>query len=1110
MEFTVGNIITLFIVAIVLVIYRQLDKNNRSLEKIKRYSEKIKDELDSYIESKTVEVKNFAIELDVHQETGKAILNRIAGAEGDLESKAAYIEKMYERINEYDRALNELTQMTGRVQNNLDRLHEESEFVDKVGKRVKEAGLSIVKLEKAIPGLTSEFAKENIKELKVVRSVVLKDTQKVVSRIQDEISVSENRINEFSEMVKSLDNTRESMKKETEESIRRFLDDQIYKTEQAGEHLTAELSDRFDTILARKTEEADGIETGMNAAFEKISESFSSVAEVSKGKIEQFGAEAKLIEDSFENALKDASERGATLKGQAFDSVKNKIDQDADKLRKDFEDTFSEINRSVSHRLEEFGKTYETIAEKSRKDLEKLSADLGTSDIALRDRILGVESRVDEYEENLNYRFTKLESLSMDMDSLEENLRAAMDQTVTRIGADFRDYEKQQNQVQDEYKQKMSEEMTELYEGINNLELELNGLKNRAYENVAKGLKVFEDDFFSDLKTRNIAMEEKLIEWQGGVDKNLEDLARTGDEKREGLEKEYSEKLRSRLEELQERIFANQLKFETQVADFQTRIEERMNQSDSSIISTEESIKKELVEIQESAKTAFSREFIEYNSEVSARLKKSDREIGTRLTDLGENIDQKGKELLGLTANVQSELTLWQAKILQEMKESQTEIKSGYEDLKKDVFNNIAQIQSDCESQKEDLIISTQEERARIRNELKENASGVIQLETDLRNKTEASMENFKREYETFILEIQKRNRDMQIEFDKKIKDFRMISSETKDKTDQLQKKLYGKIEENYKILAVNLQEIDKRQKGFISQTKIFDRADSLKVHLQESIEDLKTELIRVEAQGTEVRETERKFTSIKKLGEDVNSKLSRFLAEKRHIEEMEGDFKKLIIISQSVDTKLSQVTNSHDDLQAIQVKIRNLMELEKEVALKYERLEKKDQIIENTTISVDKNFQLLSDLDDQIRTLNDEVTNIPEKIHDISSKIEVLSRNKSKAEETVKQVKGLDAILKDIENRIKNMQKAREWLAKTETRMEEVFRQAEEQVKLLGTILKDGNKPGSDSKGAPPLGVRDVVTRLAHQGWSIQQIASATKLSRGEVELILELLPKK
>jgi DNA-binding NarL/FixJ family response regulator len=89
-------------------------------------------------------------------------------------------------------------------------------------------------------------------------------------------------------------------------------------------------------------------------------------------------------------------------------------------------------------------------------------------------------------------------------------------------------------------------------------------------------------------------------------------------------------------------------------------------------------------------------------------------------------------------------------------------------------------------------------------------------------------------------------------------------------------------------------------------------------------------------------------------------------------------------------------------------------------------------------------------------------------------------------------------------------MQKAREWLAKTETRLEEINTQAREQVKLLGSLLKEGKKDGRDREGAPSMGAREMVTRLAHQGWSVEEIARATKLSRGEVELILEIIPRK
>ncbi|MCD6397436.1 MAG: hypothetical protein J7L71_07835, partial [Spirochaetaceae bacterium] len=750
MEFTIGNIITLLIVVIILAIYRQMDKNNRSLEKIKRYSEKIKDELDIYIDSKTIEVKNFAIELDVHQETGKAILNRIVKAEENLDTRADHIDKMYERINEYDKALDELTQMTGRVQENLNRLHDESEFVDKVGKRVKDAGLGILSLEKNISGLKHEFAKENIKELKIVRSVVLKDTQKVVAQIKNDINTSEARINNFTAMVKELEATKDIMKKDTVDSIQSFLDDQIYRTEQSAEQLTAELVDRFETILSGKSGQVESIESGMQTVLDNISEKFTSISNNSKQDLLQFKDQVKVVEGSFSDSLQAAAERGKFLEDEVFAAVKQKIDSDIIKVTEGYNKNLNEISRLVSDKLSNFNNTYTEITDNNKKELEEISMELTASDKSIRNRIEGVESRVNEYEDSINYKFAKLEDISGDLDSLEKNLRISMDQSVAAIEAEFMSYSKQQDQVQKDYKQKLSDEMKELDEGLNALEIELNGLKNRAYENVAKGLKVFEDDFFSDLKNKNVVMEEKIIEWQGGIDKTLEDLALSGENNRIEVEKNYSEALQLKLAELQERIFSNQLKFENQVTDFQSRIEGRMSHTDTSVESIEEAIKKNLIDIKESTKATFSREFVEFNTGVNTQLKKSERDINSKLKKIEELVEQKAKEVIGFAENSRSEVTIWQAKILQDMKEAESEMTTGYEDIKKEVFNNITQIKSDFESQKEDLIINTQEERSRIKNELKENAAGIIQLESDLRSKTDNSLENFNREYDAF------------------------------------------------------------------------------------------------------------------------------------------------------------------------------------------------------------------------------------------------------------------------------------------------------------------------------------------------------------------------
>jgi hypothetical protein len=84
-------------------------------------------------------------------------------------------------------------------------------------------------------------------------------------------------------------------------------------------------------------------------------------------------------------------------------------------------------------------------------------------------------------------------------------------------------------------------------------------------------------------------------------------------------------------------------------------------------------------------------------------------------------------------------------------------------------------------------------------------------------------------------------------------------------------------------------------------------------------------------------------------------------------------------------------------------------------------------------------------------------------------------------------------------------MQVARDWLARTETRFDEINKQVQEQVKLFGALLKDEGKLPK-TKGAPSIAARDNAIKLARQGWKVDEIATALKMSKGEVELILEM----
>jgi DNA-binding NarL/FixJ family response regulator len=90
----------------------------------------------------------------------------------------------------------------------------------------------------------------------------------------------------------------------------------------------------------------------------------------------------------------------------------------------------------------------------------------------------------------------------------------------------------------------------------------------------------------------------------------------------------------------------------------------------------------------------------------------------------------------------------------------------------------------------------------------------------------------------------------------------------------------------------------------------------------------------------------------------------------------------------------------------------------------------------------------------------------------------------------------------------METLAKAREWLARTETRLMEINNETQQKIKLFGTLSKR-DRGLRKSPGSPDLSTREVVVKLAREGWKSDEIARQTKLSQGEVELILELTPK-
>jgi DNA repair exonuclease SbcCD ATPase subunit len=321
---------------------------------------------------------------------------------------------------------------------------------------------------------------------------------------------------------------------------------------------------------------------------------------------------------------------------------------------------------------------------------------------------------------------------------------------------------------------------------------------------------------------------------------------------------------------------------------------------------------------------------------------------------------------------------------------------------------------------------------------------------------------------------------------------------------------LVSETDERIAQVKSGIDEASRHISEFTTQTRLFDKADELRLALERRMEDLKGDLSGLDQRRAEAAQLEAQFVKIRRLEDEVNSKMTRFLSEKHRLEVMEKDFNKLIQTSQAVEEKLRDVTNSDDILQTMQVQLHKLEDAIKDAEEKFQRLEKKNQVLDATADGIDKNYKLLEETETALKRCSEEIEKSRDELDSFQPSIEKLAAADKEAKAAVDKLSLLDTSLTEIEERIQSMQTAREWLARAETRFEELNKETQEMVRFKGALQKEeGRKSGSGtagSKGAPPIAARENVIKLARQGWGADEIARTLKLSRGEVDLILEL----
>ncbi|MCD2331523.1 hypothetical protein LRB42_04975, partial [Borreliella burgdorferi] len=285
----------------------------------------------------------------------------------------------------------------------------------------------------------------------------------------------------------------------------------------------------------------------------------------------------------------------------------------------------------------------------------------------------------------------------------------------------------------------------------------------------------------------------------------------------------------------------------------------------------------------------------------------------------------------------------------------------------------------------------------------------------------------------------------------------------------------------------------------------IFLEAYSLKDKLEKLWETLKNEIELAQEYKNNFENVNKEFYNIQKETLGIIEIFNELKVEQESIKSIKNDFNRFFEFYSSFDSRYKSLIESYDEMQIYKAKIKEIADEQRTILDNYERISNKESILKSTIESVDKNFDLINEVEKRFNNLSKESAKFQDNLKDMENVVSSLLLNKGLSEEVLINAQNLKEMLLDIENKLKNTLTMREKVVKSETRLENLNIAAEERIKTLGILVKTDSKY-QDNVGLNNETVRNSVIKLMRQGWSAEEISRATKLSIGEVELILEL----
>ncbi|MDR3122351.1 MAG: hypothetical protein LBU16_01040 [Treponema sp.] len=894
--FSPGNLLTLGIVALVLILFRQLDRNNRTLEKMRKYGDRLKDELTEFVAQKEAAVRDYGVDLDVHQKQAKELLNRIQTSDDSLAAKAEVVANFNERLKTYDSTLGELVRMTARVQENLNRIQDESSFVEGVGRRIAETKEKLGSIEKGLEDFELRFERQNAASLEKTAAALFAGVRSTVSDIQAAAETIERQVEDHREAINRIEKDREASLERDKAAIEKVLQEAI---EQAG--------DRAD-----KMEEAALVKL-RNQAMERV-QRFQTVVEEklrvyqesSKAWLTDIQGVAKNVKDEWKADHAEIEQKQRVFKEDWQRDIQALSDQireaaalgsDSERKAAELEGRLRDLDNQTADAVAQMRRRLaETIEEEGQKALE------------------AADARLEEYREAQQREIERLGTLSEDAGKLDGELRRYMRETEDRVRQDFSHFERDVADTRSAAAAEFAAALESLRGEVSAMDKEIARLKEQAYGAVSDKMKAFEEDFSADLFRRREEFSLKIDKWKDGLDAELAELGESFRTERRKLEISLSEDLKRYFADEDARLVSEVEHLKAEVGAFEEGIRDQMAQADESLGALKDQLDANMADARDTAEGALKAELGRFSLAFAEALKQQQRELEGEIKKIASQVESRSGEFAALLDESRRNIEEWQGKFSGQMRaldDSVDEYRRKIRDLAAENEDRLAAVRSSIEN--------LREETAAQRNDAFAHADEHAKL-------LDSAIRDADRRIKEFIVQTKlfDQAEELKVSLERKLEDLR-------GDLNGLDQRRAEAAELEAKFIRIKRleEDVDAKMVSFQSEKRRIELMENDFNRLLQTSQSVKEKLVEVTASDDALQAVQVQIRRLSDALSDVEERYQRIEKKNQTLEETNA----------GIDDNFKALQESERAVQKAQDAIQRLLEQQEEVRVSVEKL---------------------------------------------------------------------------------------------------------------------------------------------------------------------------